>query len=169
MADYFIREGKLASLKGQRHPEEIFIAKADNTLTDLPLVLITDRATAGGAEIAAAAILDTGRGKVTGERTYGLAAYQKTISLEDGSALILSVAKYHRSTGDTFQDGGVEPSDPVSASELRRYRLSEMELIEVQPDTAPEALEGDPDKDPYLKKAIEILKTSEEEPAKKAA
>ena len=169
LADYFIREGKLASLKGQRHPEETFIAKADNTLTNLPVVFITDRATAGGAEIAAAAILDTGRGKVAGERTYGLAAYQKTISLEDGSALILSVAKYHRSTGDAFQDGGVEPSDPVDASELRRYRLSEMELIEVQSDTTPEALEGDPDKDPYLKKAIEILKTSEEEPAKKAA
>ena len=44
-----------------------------------------------------------------------------------------------------------------------------MELIEVQADTAPEALEGDPDKDPYLKKAIEILKISEEEPARKAA
>lgn len=169
LADHFIREGRLASLKGQRHPEETFTAEADTTLTDAPVVIITDRATAGGAELAAAAILDTGRGTVAGERTYGLAAFQKTIALEDGSALILSVAKYYRSNGEAFQDGGVVPSHPVAASDLRRYRLSEMEMTEIETDTTPEALEGDPEKDPYLKKAIEILKDADSGSVKKAA
>lgn len=170
LADHFISEGKLASLKGQRYPEETFSAEADTTLTDVPLVLITDRATASGAELAAAAILDSGRGKVVGERTYGLAAFQKTIKLDDGAALILSVAKYYRPSGKAIQDGGVEPSDPVDAAELRRYRLSEMgdPTVEVPPEATPPSLEGDPEKDPYLKKALEILKAAPEA-MKKAA
>ena len=173
LADHFIREGKLASLKGQRYPEENFSAEGDTTLTDAPLVLITDRATAGGAELATAAILDSGRGKVAGERTYGLAAFQKTIKLDDGAALILSVAKYYRPSGKAIQDGGIEPSDLVAPADLRRYRLSELEMIEdptaVEPaETTPASLEGDPEKDPYLKKAIEILK-SPPEAVKKAA
>ena len=168
LADHFISTGELASLKGQRYPEETFTAEAETTLTDLPLVLITDRATASGAELVAAAILDSGRGKVAGERTYGLAAFQKTIRLEDGAALILSVAKYYRPSGKALQDGGVEPSDPVAAADLRRFRISEMETIEVETDPTPPALEGDPEKDPYLKKAIEIL-TNSSEAVKKAA
>ncbi len=36
-----------------------------------PLVVITNRATAGGAEIAAAALLDDKRAEVIGERSYG--------------------------------------------------------------------------------------------------
>jgi carboxyl-terminal processing protease len=173
LADHFIRTGKLASLKGQRYPEETFSAEGETTLTEAPLVVITDRATASGAELAAAAILDSGRGKVAGERTYGLAAFQKTIKLEDGAALILSVAKYYRPSGKAIQDGGVEPSDAVSPTDLRRYRLSEMEMMDdpaaavPTPGPAP-SLEGDPDKDPYLQKALEILKNAPEA-RKKAA
>jgi carboxyl-terminal processing protease len=168
LADHFISEGKLGSLKGQRYPEEIFTAEAETTLTDAPIVLITDRATASGAELAAAAILDSGRGKIAGERTYGLAAFQKTIRLDDGAALILSVAKYYRPSGKAFQDGGVEPSDPVATAELRRYRISEMETMEIKSETTPPSLEGDPEKDPYLKKALEVLKNSSKA-VKKAA
>jgi carboxyl-terminal processing protease len=119
LADHFIRTGKLASLKGQRYPEETFSAEGETTLTDAPLVLITDRATASGAELAAAAILDTRRRNVAGERTHGLAAFPQTIKLDDGAALILSVAKYYRPSGKAIQDGGVEPSDAVEPADVR--------------------------------------------------
>jgi carboxyl-terminal processing protease len=151
LANLFLSSGKIASLKGQQYPEEAFEAAAQSTVTDVPLVVITDRATSGGAEIATAAILDNKRGEVTGERTYGLAAVQKTIPLDDGAALVLSVAKYHRSSGKALEEGGVEPSYPLSAAELRRFR---------SPDFGDEdtpAPKPGSDDDPFLKKALEIL------------
>ncbi len=156
MANLFLDGGTICSLKGQRREEETFAADKESTLTSDPVVVITDRATTGGAELVAAALLDNERGKITGERTYGLAAWQETIELDDGSALVLSVAKYYRPSGKALHDGGIEPSDPVAPAELRRYRLAEMEESE---GAAPPGSTGppDPDKDPFLKKAIEVL------------
>lgn len=148
LANYFLRQGTITTLKGQQHPEQKLEALPGDALTDAPLVVITDRMTAGGAEIVAAAILDNNRGSVTGERTYGLAALSKTIPLDDGAALVLSVAKYHRASGKALQDGGVEPSHPLSPTELRKYRSAEME-------EAPQP--AVPQEDPFLQRAIEIL------------
>ena len=157
LADLFLDSGLIASLKGQQHPGSEFHAGPDSKITSLPLVVITDRATAGAAELAAAAILDNKRGEVVGERTYGLAALQKTITMEDGAALILSVAKYQRPTGEALQDGGLTPSFPLSPATIRRHRMSQ----------APGAAESDQE-DPYLKKALEVL-AGDEAAEKKAA
>ena len=54
-----------------------------------------NRGTAGAAEIAAGALLDSKRATVVGEPTYGDAAIRKAITMDDGSAVILSVAKYY--------------------------------------------------------------------------
>ena len=168
LANFFMDEGKIASLKGQQYPEKLFDADSETTLTRLPLVLITDRATAGGAELAAAALLDSKRAKLVGERTYGLAALQKTILLEDGAALILSIAKYHRPTGEALQDGDVTPSDPVSSADVRRYRESQFpsDLKHPPPAGVPAEEDGE---DPYLKKALEVVKDEAAAPEKKAA
>ena len=81
MANLFLDGGTICSLKGQQREEETFAADKESTLTSAPVVVITDRATTGGAELVAAALLDNERGKITGERTYGLAAWQETIEL----------------------------------------------------------------------------------------
>ncbi len=151
LANLFLSKGRIASLKGQQHPEQVFEAEAGSAVTDVPLVVITDRATSGGAEIAAAAILDNKRGEVTGERTYGLAAIQITIPLDDGAALVLSVAKYYRGSGKALEEGGLEPSYPLSPAELRRFRSPDFEDEDV-----PAPARGS-DEDPFLKKALEIL------------
>ena len=44
-----------------------------------------------------------------GERTYGDAAIRKAIQMDDGSAVILSVAKYYSPDGKSIQDNGVTP------------------------------------------------------------
>ena len=91
-------------------PRKEFDAKADAEVWKGPLVVITDRATAGGAEIAAAALLDDKRAQLVGERTYGDASLRKTIQMDDGGAVILSVAKYYSPSGKAIQDTGVLPT-----------------------------------------------------------
>jgi carboxyl-terminal processing protease len=80
-------------------------------------VVITDRATAGGSEIAAAALLDDKRAQVVGERSYGDASLRKTIQMDDGGAVILSVAKYYSPSGKAIQDGGITPSVPLAEND----------------------------------------------------
>jgi carboxyl-terminal processing protease len=170
LANLFVAEGKVASLKGQRYPEKVFQADGKSAVTKAEMVVITDRSTAGAAELAAAAVMDSGRGKVVGERTYGLAAEQQTVNLDDGAALLLSVAKYYTPSGKAMQDEGVTPSVALTPGELRRYRQQVLdpeggEFGEVPPPAdTPEPQEGSAD-DPYLKKALEVLKGQVKEAA----
>src|SRR6185437_3250845 len=110
LANLFIKSGRITYLKGQRVPEQDFDADASKAITDLPVVVLTNRGTANGAEIAAAAILADKRGQVVGERTYGDAAQRKALTMDDGSAIILSVAKYYSPDGKAIQDTSVKPS-----------------------------------------------------------
>jgi carboxyl-terminal processing protease len=91
-------------------PRQDFQAVASREVTKKPLVVLTNRATAGGAEVAAAALLESKRAQVVGERTYGDAAVRKAVNMDDGSAVILSVAKYYGPDGKAIQDTAVTPS-----------------------------------------------------------
>ncbi|MBV9296395.1 MAG: PDZ domain-containing protein [Acidobacteriaceae bacterium] len=110
LANLFIDKGEIAQLKGQKTEKTEYDAKPEDDLWKGPLVIITDRATAGAAEIAAAALLDDKRAQVVGERSYGDASLRKTIQMDDGGAVILSVAKYYSPSGKAIQDTGVVPS-----------------------------------------------------------
>jgi carboxyl-terminal processing protease len=110
LANLFLEGGEITYLQGQKTEKKDFEAKAADDVWKGPLVIITDRATAGGAEIAAAALLDDKRAQIVGERSYGDASLRKTIQMDDGGAVILSVAKYYSPAGKAIQDTGVLPS-----------------------------------------------------------
>ncbi len=110
LANLFLDSGKITYLQGQKTTRKDYDAVPDEAIWKGPLVIITDRATAGGAEIAAAALLDDKRAQVVGERSYGDASLRKTIQMDDGGAVILSVAKYYSPSGKAIQDTGVVPT-----------------------------------------------------------
>ena len=149
LANLFLDKGLITYLQGQKVQRENFDAVAAKDISKLPLVLITNRGTADGAEIAAAALQDGKRAEVVGERTYGDASQRKAITMDDGSAVILSVAKYYSPSGKAIQDTGVVPSVPMVESEG---------VPETDDDATP-AIE--PQKksteDLLLKKAVEVV------------
>ena len=63
------------------------------------------------------ALLDDKRAQVVGERSYGDASLRKTIQMDDGGAVILSVAKYYSPSGKAIQDGGITPSVPLAEND----------------------------------------------------
>lgn len=117
LANLFLDKGEIAALKGQRVDKKEFNAKADEQVWSGPVVLTTDRATAGAAEVAAAALLDNKRAQVVGERTYGDAGVRRVVQMEDGAAVILSVAKYYSPSGKAIQDTGVVPTVQVAEAD----------------------------------------------------
>jgi carboxyl-terminal processing protease len=150
LANLFLDKGLITYLQGQRISRQDFQADPAKTVAKIPMVVMTNRGTASAAEVAAAALLDNKRAQVVGERTYGDAAVRKPITMDDGSAVILSVAKYFSPGGKAIQDTGVTPTVPVQDIEPS---------IEGDDDPTPERPEPQqkPGEDPVLKKAIETL------------
>jgi carboxyl-terminal processing protease len=118
LANLFMDRGLIAYTQGQKVVRQDYVATASKQVTKLPLVVLTNRATAGPAEIAAAALLESKRAQVVGERTYGDAAIRNAVKLDDGSAIILSVAKYYGPDGKAIQDTFVTPSVVQFETEL---------------------------------------------------
>jgi carboxyl-terminal processing protease len=52
-----------------------------------------------------------------GDKTFGEGSVQKVLEVPDGSALILSVAKYYTPKGKIIQDTGITPNVIVAASD----------------------------------------------------
>jgi carboxyl-terminal processing protease len=109
-ANLFLDHGTIAYLQGQRYPRETFNAEQGKAISTMPLVVLVNHDTAGAAEIVAAAILENARGDILGDKTFGVGSVQKVIEIPDGSALILSIAKYYSPTGKAIQDSAVTPN-----------------------------------------------------------
>jgi len=155
LANLFLKSGRITYLKGQRVTQQNFDADPAKGITDLPVAVLTNRGTADGAEIAASALLGNKRAQVIGERTYGDAAQRKALTMDDGSAIILSVAKYYTLDGKAIQDTGVIPSTVVAEAEPPvNYDENGEPVPEAKPqETQPKKLEDDP----VVKKALEVL------------
>jgi carboxyl-terminal processing protease len=117
LANFFIKQGTLGSLEGQKFPVQTFTADPSLCLTDAPVVVLVNRGTYGAPELTAAAIEGLKRGDVVGERTFGEGSVQKTIDLPDGGALMLTIAKYEDPGGKKIEDEAVTPTEIVSGPE----------------------------------------------------
>jgi carboxyl-terminal processing protease len=156
LANLFVKQGRISYLKGQRVPQQNFDADASKAITGLPLVVLTNRGTAGAAEILATAVKDNKRGDVVGERTYGDAAQRKAIGMDDGGAIILSVAKYYGADGKAIQDTGVLPGTVVQEADSQVDYDDNGEPILDNADQQPQKQKKLED-DPIVKKGLEIL------------
>jgi carboxyl-terminal processing protease len=163
MANAFLDKGLITYLEGQKYPRQNFDADPAKIVSRLPLAVLTNRGTAGGAEVAAAALLHAKRAQVVGERTYGYAALRRAVTMDDGSAIILAVAKYYSPSGKAIQDGGVAPS--VLSVETEPFTdTGEEEGVPAKPEKPEPAKPTE--EDPVVKKAIEVLEAG---PAQSAA
>jgi carboxyl-terminal processing protease len=113
LANLFLDKGLITYTQGQKSPRKDFNADAKKDVTSLPLIVLTNHGTAAAAEVAAGALQSDKRASLVGERTYGDASVLRPISMDDGSAIILSVAKYYTPDGKSIQDNGVTPADIV--------------------------------------------------------
>jgi len=156
LADLFLEKGLITYSQGQKSPRKDFNALAPGTVWKLPVSVITNRGTAGGAEVAAAALLDSGRAQVVGEKTYGDASIRRPVTLDDGAAVILSVAKYYSPSGKSIQDSGVTPQHLVQEPEPQ-VDEEEDESEAARPEAPKPEPRKAPAEDPLLKKAVEVL------------
>ena len=155
-ANLFLNHGTITYLQGQKYPKQIFNADPEKTVTSLPLVVLVNRGTAGPAEIVAAAVMENARGNVVGDKTFGLGSIQKVIDMPDGSALVLSVAKYYSPSGKAVQDTAITPNILVADNNDDFIAPDEDENA---PDDAQQEKQQKANQpDDQLNRAIEVLK-----------
>ncbi|MSO20199.1 MAG: hypothetical protein EXQ56_06985 [Acidobacteria bacterium] len=151
VANLFIGQGLLGYVEGQQYPRQSFLADKTKAISAEPVTLIVNESTGGAAEFLAAAFIENHRGDVVGARTFGIGSIQKVVPLPNGSALVLSVAKFHSPVGKAIQDTGVTPNEVV---EQPRNIASLTPEEDVEEETPPS---NQPLEDLQLKRAIELL------------
>jgi carboxyl-terminal processing protease len=150
VAELFLAGGPVAKVVGRRAEERLLQADAAKTAWSGPLAVLVDNGTAGPGEIVAAALLDAGRARLVGERTFGRAGVSKPVPLPEGG-LVLTVAKFVSPKGTSIHGEGLQPTVAVA---------DEREEDEDLP-------AGTPRPDRILEKALEVVK--QEVPPAKAA
>jgi carboxyl-terminal processing protease len=150
-ANLFLDKELITYISGQRYPRHDIMAQPTERVCELPVAVLINQSTAGPAELVASAILGNKRGEVVGVRSFGVGVFQKTIPVGDGSALVLSVAKYYGPDGKAINENGVTPS-VIQAAAAGPVDVDADEEIQT-----PEHFGGKDDL--QLQKAIEVLKT----------
>jgi carboxyl-terminal processing protease len=118
MADKFISEGTIVSTRGRGNGED-FDYKAHLIGTwRVPLVVLINGDSASASEIFAAAIRDSQRGTIVGQRSFGKGSVQGIFPLTVGHAgLRLTTAKFYSPNGTAISGRGVQPHVMVPASQ----------------------------------------------------
>jgi len=135
----FIESGPVVIIQergGQRNPLNVQPSKHNHKR--YPLVVMVDKGSASASEIVSGAIKDTGVGTLVGTTTFGKGLVQTVMPLQDGSAVLITTAKYRTPNGIDINKKGIAPDVKVEAAD------------NFDP--------NDPSTDIQLKKAVEVLK-----------
>ncbi len=121
IADNFLPAGSVVvfSEDNRGHTEEIRTESAP-TVTDLPIVVITDAASASASEILAGALRDHGLAKLVGDVTYGKGVVQTIFPLSNGGALKITTARYLTPAGTDINSTGLSPDHGVLTPALQK-------------------------------------------------
>lgn len=132
MAEFFLPRGaQIVSTEGRGVPPRTFRAQSDGEDLDGPLVVLIDEVSASASEIVTGAVQDWDRGVVVGRPSFGKGLVQRQVSLGDGSAVRITVARYHTPSGRVIQ----RPYEKGKREEyyldhLRRYDDAVRDLLD---------------------------------------
>src|SRR5712692_487576 len=185
VANFFVRDGALAKTIGREQKVlKTFDADPKTVLFNGPAVVLIDSGTAGAAEVVASAFVETKRGDVVGERSFGAGAEQELFTLRDGDGLLLTTVKWASGTGKPFLGEDRNRSGITPTVEVKRPENADTTAVEDltgneeekpnQPNVKP-GVPSEPvappkpqPEDTQLKKAIELLRDKPAAPAQRA-
>lgn len=117
--------------QGQRQPYPV---NRTGKLLNLPLVVLINKGSASASEIVSGAIQDYKRGKLIGTQSFGKGTIQETQSLDGGTGIHITTAKWLTPNGRWIHQIGLTPDVAIEAT-----------------------ASADPLKDNQLDKALQVL------------
>ena len=140
MLDNMLPKGTIVYTKDKNGKGETYSSSGDHEFK-LPLVVLVNGNSASASEIFTGAVKDYGIGTIVGTTTFGKGIVQKVFSLNDGSAVKLTISKYFTPNGTCIHGKGIAPDVGIE------YDASK-QTGEVY----------NKDQDNQLQKAIEVIK-----------
>lgn len=120
MAGFFLPRGaRVVSTEGRGVEPHFHETQSPGEAMRGPLAVLVDEASASGSEIVAGAVQDWDRGIIVGRTTFGKGLVQRQVPLGDGSAMRITIARYHTPSGRVIQ----RPYEPGRRGEYYRDHL----------------------------------------------
>ncbi|GBR77537.1 peptidase CtpA [Candidatus Termititenax dinenymphae] len=141
ISSMFVKNGEIVHTVDRYGNKETFqTVEVDYQWYTKPLVVLINGGSASASEILAGAIADNNRGKLIGTQSFGKASVQNIRPLSDGSAILVTVAKYLTPNGNYINKVGISPNYVVeiptaSIEEALRdpnYKYSEEKDVQLQ-------------------------------------
>lgn len=133
-AGLFLPEGTPIVKLKKRDEEKVFTATGAPALpANIPVVVLVDGDTASGAELVTAALHESKRARVVGEKTFGKWTVQNLDTLPNGYGAKYTIGLFLTPAGESFEGVGVEPDLTVSPAKNKKRcspTMSAAELLE---------------------------------------
>jgi carboxyl-terminal processing protease len=121
VVDMFVNHGIIVSQKGKVASENIiYNARASNSDTKTPLVVLVNDGSASASEIVSGSLQDHKRAIIVGNKTFGKGSVQVVMPVGNSESLRLTIARYYLPSGRTIQAVGVTPDIEVSYGEIKK-------------------------------------------------
>jgi carboxyl-terminal processing protease len=104
LAGRFLRDGQVVvSHRGRAEREQVFKARASQAAQKYPIVVLVNGNSASASEIVSGALQDHDRALIFGDTTFGKGLVQAQFPLDQGAALLLTIAHYYTPSGRLIQ------------------------------------------------------------------
>ncbi len=130
IADSFLEEGNIVTLKCKNQPDTSYDAKKGMLNVKTPVVVLVNDASASASEILAAALQENGKAILVGEKTYGKGVVNQKYTLTDKTSVVLTVGEYFTPSGKNIHGIGIEPDIPVAMSKQLKANLANLSVRE---------------------------------------
>jgi carboxyl-terminal processing protease len=128
LADELLPDNKLIMYtEGAHKKKKTYFSTSEGTFENNDLIILIDEFSASASEIVAGAIQDNDRGIIIGRRSFGKGLVQEQLQLTDGSAIRLTVARYHTPSGRCIQSNYSNGIDDYYSEFYKRFIDGELE------------------------------------------
>jgi carboxyl-terminal processing protease len=136
VAGRFLNRGEVVFIENYSNEKIVHKTIGSKRFFDVPIVVLINEGSASASEILAGAFRDNMGVKLVGKKTFGKGSVQEVKRLKDGSSIKITVAEWLTPNEISINKNGIEPDYEV-----------EMTIEDYEND-----------RDPQLKKALELLK-----------